>query len=214
MLTVTQVDYIKHLREIEGTSISEIATRVECCWSTAKKYADGNIDLQGIPKQKRKRPVMEGYEEWIEAMLEEDQRMPRKQRRTAQKIYEELLEIGYLGSARTVRDYVRHIKLELQEREAEQSIRLEHRAGEAQVDFGEFRAIQGQEVKNFYELIVSFPYSNGQLCWVLPAENSVCLFHGLQNLFWEMGGAPTVIRFDNMSPVAKKGLIGDKSCGN
>lgn len=214
MLTVTQVDYIKHLREIEGTSISEIATRVECCWSTAKKYADGNIDLQGIPKQKRKRPVIEGYEEWIEAMLEEDQRMPRKQRRTAQKIYEELLEIGYLGSARTVRDYVRHIKLELQEREAEQSIRLEHRAGEAQVDFGEFRAIHGQEVKNFYELIVSFPYSNGQLCWVLPAENSVCFFHGLQSLFWEMGGAPTVIRFDNMSPVAKKGLIGDKSCGN
>jgi len=50
---VTQIDYIKHLREIEGASISEIATRVECCWSTAKKYADGNIDLQGMPKQKK-----------------------------------------------------------------------------------------------------------------------------------------------------------------
>ena len=133
---------------------------------------------------------MEGYEEWVEAMLEEDQRMPRKQRRTAQKIYEELLEIGYLGSARTVRDYVRHIKLELQEREAEQSIRLEHRAGEAQVDFGEFRAIHGQEVKNFYELIVSFPYSNGQLCWVLPAENRTLLFPWASEPFLGNGRGP------------------------
>ena len=92
---MTQIEYIKHLRENEGASISEIATRVECSWKTAKKYADGTIDLQGRPKQKRKRRVMEGYEEWVEAMLEEDQRMPRKQRCTAKTIYETLVEMGY-----------------------------------------------------------------------------------------------------------------------
>jgi predicted transcriptional regulator len=46
VLTVTQIDYIKHLREKEDASISEIATRVQCSWKTAKKYADGNIDLR------------------------------------------------------------------------------------------------------------------------------------------------------------------------
>ncbi len=54
MLTVTQVNYIKHLREIEGASISEIASRVGCCWETAKKYADGNIDLQKVTNENAK----------------------------------------------------------------------------------------------------------------------------------------------------------------
>ncbi|MDR9785891.1 MAG: hypothetical protein RJR37_01180 [Peptococcaceae bacterium MAG4] len=43
---MTQIDYIKHLRDIEGASISEIAARVKCDWKTAKKYADGSIDLR------------------------------------------------------------------------------------------------------------------------------------------------------------------------
>jgi predicted transcriptional regulator len=46
VLTVTQIDYIKHLRENEGASISEIASRLKCSWKTAKKYDDGEVDLQ------------------------------------------------------------------------------------------------------------------------------------------------------------------------
>jgi hypothetical protein len=72
---VIQIDYIKHLREKEDAS--KIATRVQCSWKTAKKYADGNIDLQGRGKRRRKKRVMEGYEEWIEAWIIEDQRMPK-----------------------------------------------------------------------------------------------------------------------------------------
>ncbi len=72
MLTVTQIDYIKHLRENEGASISEIASRLKCSWKTAKKYADGEVDLQKRHRRARKKTVMEGYEEFIEAMLEEN----------------------------------------------------------------------------------------------------------------------------------------------
>lgn len=98
---------------------------------------------------------MEGYEEWIEAWLIEDQRMPRKQRRTAKVMYESLLELGYQGSDRTVREYVRHIKQEMQNNAQEQAIRLEQIPGEAQVDFGEFKAITGTELKTYYELVLS-----------------------------------------------------------
>lgn len=204
MLTVTQVDYIKHLREKEGASISEIATRVQCSWKTAKKYADGNIDLQGRGKRRRKKRVMEGYEEWIEAWLIEDQRMPRKQRRTAKVMYESLLELGYQGSDRTVREYVRRIRQEMQNKAQEQAIRLEQIPGEAQVDFGEFKAITGTELKTYYELVLSFPHSNGQACQVLPSENTVCFLHGLQSIFEIIGGVPSVIRFDNLAPAVKK----------
>lgn len=58
MLTVTQIDYIKHLRNNEDTSISEIASRVQCDWKTAKKYADGDINLQKRGKRSRRKAVM------------------------------------------------------------------------------------------------------------------------------------------------------------
>ncbi|HZK18961.1 MAG TPA: hypothetical protein VFD15_06565 [Clostridia bacterium] len=64
---MTQIDYIKHLRENEGESISGIARRVKCSWKTAKKYADGEINLQTRGRRKRKKRVMDGYEEWVEA---------------------------------------------------------------------------------------------------------------------------------------------------
>lgn len=201
---MTQIDYIKHLREKEDASISEIATRVQCSWKTAKKYADGNIDLQGRGKRKRKKRVMDGYEEWIEAWLIEDQRMPRKQRRTAKVMYKSLLELGYQGSYRTVREYVHHIKQDAQNDVQEQAIRLEQIPGEAQVDFGEFKAITGNELKTYYELVLSFPHSNGQACQVLPSENTVCFLHGLQRIFEIIGGVPWVIRFDNLAPAVKK----------
>ena len=61
----------------------------------------------------------------VEAWLIEDQRMPRKQRRTDKVMYESLLELGYQGSDRTVREYVRRIRQEMQNKVQEQAIRLE-----------------------------------------------------------------------------------------
>lgn len=204
MLTVTQIDYIKHLRNNEGASISDIASRVGCCWETAKKYADGNIDLQQRGRRRRKKSVMEGFEEEIVDILVNDQRIPAKQRRTAKKIFEELQELGYQGSDRTVREYVRKAKEKLRIQGQQQFIRLEQFPSEAQVDFGEFIAINGGLEKTYYELIMSFPYSNAQVCIVLPSENAVCFLHGLQSLFHLIGGVPKVIRFDNLSAAVAK----------
>ena len=208
MLTVTQIDYIKHLRENEGASISEIASRLKCSWKTAKKYADGEVDLQKRHRRARKKTVMEGYEEFIEAMLEENQLIPRKQRKTAKAIFDELQKIGYQGSERTVRDYVCKIKQQMRIMSQTQAVRLEHFPGEAQVDFTEFQAICSKKLKTFHLLVMSFPYSNARVGMVLPSENMVCFPHGLQVLFHLIGGVPRVIRFDNLSAAVTKILSG------
>jgi len=57
--------------------------------------------------------------------------MPKKQRLTAKKIFEELQKLGYQGSDRTVREYVRKIKQEMRSSAQEQAIRLEQIPGEA-----------------------------------------------------------------------------------
>ena len=76
------------------------------------------------------------------------------------------------------------------------------------MDFGEFEAINDRQLKTYHELVVSFPYSNTGFSRVLPAENTVCFFHGLQSIFAEIGGVPHTMRFDNMSPIVKDILEG------
>ena len=76
------------------------------------------------------------WKEKIDGLWDESQKMPRKQRYTARKIYEELQKQGYAGSEVTVSRYVG------QKRQASRSkqvfLPLEFDPGEdAQADWGE-----------------------------------------------------------------------------
>src|SRR5690554_8151166 len=95
MLSVARIDCIKEQREVEGLSISQIAKSHKISWATAKKYADSPPPAADSARQRRKRRVMlDTHIEIIQAWLEEDLLIHRKQRRTATAIYNQLKEIG------------------------------------------------------------------------------------------------------------------------
>lgn len=113
MLEMAQVEYIRYLRNKEGLSIAEIARRVQVSWPTAKKYADADcIEYQKGPKKKRVAPVMGPYMEVVDAWLQEDERVNKKQRRTAKMIYEQLCKDAMIelcareGSAASVAEHL------------------------------------------------------------------------------------------------------------
>lgn len=202
MLKVAQIDYIKFLREEEGLSISEIERQLGINWRTAKKYADSPVSTQKLPRRKRNSPVMGPYEIVVDLWLEEDVLNPRKQKLTARKIFKELKKIGFNGSERTVREYVKNRRKEIHTTWKKIYVRLEHDPGLAQADFGEFKALEGKtgKVKKYCYLILSFPYSNTAFSLALPSENTECFLYGLQKLFEQAGGAPREIWFDNLPP--------------
>lgn len=213
MLKMAQTNYIKYLREEEGCTISEIAKRLNINWRTANKYADEEISYQERPTRKRKSPVMGPYMEIVDAWLEEDLRMPRKQRRTAKAIYNQLkANTDFNGSRRSVRGYVRNARKEIKDAQNEQYIKLEHFPGEAQVDFGKMSAIlkDTMELVTYPYLVMSFPYSNNFVCRVLPAENMECFLTALRWMIEEIDGTPRVIWFDNLKPAVKRILEGPK----
>jgi len=209
MLEVAQINYIKHLREKEGCSISEIAEKVDIDWRTAKKYADEDVKIQGKSEQRRKKPVMGPYLFLIKAWLEEDLKMPKKQRRTAKAIYKQLKKnTDFDGSARSVRLYVSELRKKIINAHQEQYVKLTHQPAEAQADFGEFKAIKPkkEELMTYPYLVLSFPYSNAQLCRVVPSENIECFLEALKDMFEEIGGVPRTIWFDNLSSAVIKVL--------
>ncbi len=211
MLRVIQIEYIKDLREREGYSISEIARKLEIDWRTAKKYADSHVSAQLKPKRRRKSPVMGPYEHIVDLWLEEDLLLPRKQRLTSSVIFKGLLNLGFEGTYRTVCYYVRSKKRLLQKNHQEPYIRLEHNAGIAQVDFGEFEAANpdGCTTKKYSYLVSSFPFSNNAFAIVLMSENMECFLYGLRYLFEQAGGVPRIIWFDNL-PAAVAEVLNNK----
>ncbi len=87
---------------------------------------------------------------------------------------------------------------------------LEHKPGEAQIDFG--KAEFAENGKNYYGsyLSVSFPYSNAGFLQLFKGENFECLAEGLKNIFEHINGVPHRQWYDNMSTAVKKVLKGDR----
>lgn len=83
--------------------------------NTVAKYADMEDMSPAAPvPAPRGRPALEGNGAWVESVLEVDAGAPRKQRHTARRIYDRLVEErGFEGSYSTVRRFVRDWRLEV-----------------------------------------------------------------------------------------------------
>lgn len=76
--------------------------------NTVAKYADME-DMSPEPPlpERRRRPALEGHEAWVESVPGAGLGAPRKQRHTAKRVFDRLVdERGYEGSYSTVRRFV------------------------------------------------------------------------------------------------------------
>lgn len=147
-----QTNHIKKLRNEEDFSLNEISKVTGHDFRTVKKYADGDV----LPKEKKvdKRGMMytqgfnnQTYGEIIDALLFEDSKEKKKDRRTRKAIFELLeAEYQYTGSYRLVCQYIADTKQEVKENNVYE--RLEHPPGEAQLDFGNYRVCENGKLKD------------------------------------------------------------------
>lgn len=211
MLKMAQIQYIKHLYEVEEKSLSEIARLTDKNFRTVQKYAYcDNWSEESLPDLEPKSyPVLGNYLLIIDGWLEADRKVPRKQRHTAQRIYDRLVkEYAYSGSYSSVKKYVRKKKLAMKSKAAGY-LPLNHPKGCGQVDFGEFTYYDasGQE-QTGYALTISFPHSNKGYTLAFPAQNQECLLEGMKRIFERIGGVPQHLRFDNMTTAVAQVLEG------
>ena len=214
MIGVDKVEDIRR-RARRGESVSGIAAATGVSGPTVRKYIAAG-DLSPRPPATRGRtssPMMEPYAETVEGWLREDLRVWRKQRHTARRIHDRLVEEeGFQGSYETVRNFVRaareRIARERGGREAQGYLVLDWRPGECQVDFGQadFR-VRGTLRRGHY-LVVEFPHSNVGLAQVFWGETAECVCHGLRAAFEFAGGVPSRAVFDNATEVGRR--VGSK----
>lgn len=211
---MTQVHRIRKLFFEEGKTISQISRETGHDRKTVRECLERETWAPPIPNVTTEPsfPKLAPFKAVIDEWLEEDKRIRRKQRHTALRIHHRLTEqFGeqYNCSYRSVASYVAFRKEQLYG-PRQSAIPLEHRPGEAQVDFGEADFFLGTRKVTGHHLNLSFPYSNNGYVQLFQGENQQCLFEGLVSIFKHLDGVPSRIWFDNASTMVTQILKGGK----
>jgi len=190
----------------KGKNLSEIAREQQVDRKTVRKFVEREDWNQSTEVAETRSSILDPFKPVIDGWLEEDRNRRRKQRHTAKRVYDRLCsEYGdeFHCSYRTVAGYVAERRKEIYQ-EMRAALPLEHRWGEAQVDFGEADFVENGTLFHGAYLVVSFPKSNAGFLQVFKGQNLECLLSGLIAVFTHIGGVPHRMWFDNASTVVTK----------
>ena len=152
-----------------------------------------------------RRPKLEPFTPIIDRILENDLRVPRKQRHTAQRIFQRLRdEHRFSGGYTIVKDYVREHRRQARE----MFVPLSHSPGHAQCDFGEALVVIGGVEQKAHCFVLDLPHSDGCFIKAYPAETTEAFLDGHVSAFAFLGGVPQSILYDN-TKLAVARILGD-----
>jgi transposase len=195
MLKVADYEVIRRKVLLEGWSRRRAARELRHSRDTVKKALEHSSPPGYVRKGECSRPVVGPYEATIEAWVKGDRSVRRKQRHTAQRIYERLVEEhGYQGSASAVRRFVAALAPS-----AEVFFPLAFDPGqEAQVDWGEAWAEINGVCRPAWLFCMRLCYSSAQFVCAFERESMEAFLEGHVRAFEFFGGVPKRLAYDNL----------------
>ncbi len=188
MQTPDEVAAMLRLKAL-GWGVRRIAGELGCSHMTVRRYLSegGWVAYRG-----RGRPrTLTGLEEWVAERF-------RRHAGNADVVRQELeREKGIRLTLRTVEREVRHLRREL-EAEARATIRFETPPGkQLQIDFGERRAMIGDENVKVYLFVATLGYSRRLYVRPFRNERQESWFAGVEGAFRHFGGITEEVLLDN-----------------
>lgn len=194
---------------LKGMSIRQVAKATGRSRNTIRKMLeDGDIPSY---KKRAARPsaVLGPYKSLLETWVKEDEKKPKKARRTGVRMYKLLRdEHGYRGAEATIRAYVGKLRGKVRK---QVYITLSYEAGETgQVDFGEAEVVVGGEKVKAQLFVMWLGYSGAMVMQAYPAATQEIFFAGHVAAFEFFGGVPQELWYDNLKSAVEKVLKGGK----
>ena len=200
MLCVETIGKIRRRRLVQGESISAIARDLGLSRNTVKRALRLEGERFEYRRSSQPRPKLGPFLETLEAWLEAEAKLPARERRTAQRIYEALWLEGYTGAVDTVRRQMRVFerrRLSV----AGAFIPQYFAPGEAyQFDFSHEHVELGgidQVVKLAH---VRLCHSRAFFLVAYPRESQEMVFDAHARAFEFLGGVPRRGIYDNLKP--------------
>ncbi|MCP5091450.1 MAG: IS21 family transposase [Gammaproteobacteria bacterium] len=196
---------VRHAVTVQGMSRRE-AARV---FGIDRRTVDKMLAFSVPPGYRRSKPVrrpkLDPFTAIIDQILEDDKKLPKKQRHTSKRIFERLRdEHGFTGGITIVKDYI----FATRQRQREMFVPLSHPPGHAQADFGEALAVIGGVERKIHFLVMDLPHSDACFLKAYPAETTEAFCDAHVAAFEFFGGVPVSILYDN-TKIAVARILGD-----
>ncbi len=198
---------VRRAVRVEGRSQRAVAREFGLSRETVHKMLQFAVPPGYQRQQPIKRPKLDPWLGVIDAILKDDKQRPAKQRHTAKRIFDRLVEEHqFTGGYTIVKDYVRSATL----RSQEMFVPLVHPPGETQADFGEaLVVIAGVEQKAHF-LAMDCPHSDDGFVAAFPGETTEAFQQGHVLAFEYFGAVPTRILYDNTKIAVARILGGEE----
>ena len=204
MLMMDRKAEIRHAVLVEEKSRRQVARDYGHSRNTIRKMLTSSEVNKYTLIEPRPSPILGPYQQVLEKWVEEDEKKPKKKRRTARRMYRILeREYGYKGAESTLRRYVGQLR-----KKARKKIRipLAYEPGETgQADFGEAEVIIAGKPLTAHLFVFWLGYSGATFVQAYPAETQEVFFEGHVATFEFFGGAPREIWYDNPSALLRTG---------
>lgn len=205
-----QFERIRRDQREEGVSIRELARRHRVHRRAVRAALASAVPPPRKPVEARAQPAIGPHAATIRCWLTEDREAPRKQRHTARRIWERLVdEEGADVAESTVRRYVRACRRELHLDAVEVAIVAHHLPGEeAQVDFGLSDVVIAGERTSVAVFELRLSHSGVAVHVAFGSEGQEAFLEGHVIAFGRLGGVPARIRYDNARALVARVLRG------
>jgi transposase len=200
---------IRRAREREELSIHELSRRFGVHRRTVREALRSAVP----PERKqpaRSAPVMDRWKSTIDEWLEADRSAPRKQRHTARRVWQRLMEEhqAQVGES-TVRRYVAEVRRREKLPLAEVMVPQHHPLGiEAEVDFGTVTVYLAGVLFDVQLFIMRLSASGRAYPRAYLNECQEVFLDGHVRAFEHFGGCPERIRYDNLKAAVERVLRG------
>jgi transposase len=204
---MVDVEFIKKKHVDDGWSIRKIARQLKVSRQTVRKVLAAPAEPPRYHlSAPRPQPVVGPYLPVIENILAADEAAPRKQRHTARRIYERLVdEYGFTGSEVTVRRAVRALR----GTRVEVFVPLEAVPGKvAQVDFGQACVMMGSDMVRAFLFCLRAKHSKVPFVRAYPTEKLEAFLDGHVYALEFFGGVFSELSYDNPKTAVVKILAG------
>ena len=202
-------EQIRRAAEIEELSIHALALRFGVHRRTVRQaLATAVPPPHHYPE--RAAPVLDAWKPIIDGWLEEDKHAPKKQRHTARRVFQRLVdEHGAQISETTVRRYVAQAKGRQAIALPDVMIPQDHPLGyEAEVDFGQISFHLNSELVEGWMFVMRLLASGKGFHRIYLNQAQEAFFDGHVRGFEWFGGVPARVRYDNLKPAVVRVLMG------
>jgi transposase len=207
---VEQFERIRREHREEEVSIRELARRHGVHRRAVRQALASAVPPPRKPMEPRTLPAIGPHAATIRGWLTDDQEAPRKQRHTARRIWERLVdEHGADIAESSVRRYVRECRRELHLDHVDVAIVAHHEPGEeAQVDFGLSDVFIAGERTTVAVFELRLSHSGDAVHVAFGSEGQEAFLEGHVIAFGRLGGVPARIRYDNARALVARVLKG------